>query len=92
MHSQRERRRSRRGSSERRHQLCEKGPNVRKRRTRRELFEAGESVESIRATLNANRARAADTPDFTERQNVLQEELSILEGRRFPKDKSYDDA
>ena len=72
---------------------------MRKRRTRRELREAGETVESIRAALSMNDARASeflgyeDTSErFAEMQSVLLDELAILEGRRFPNDKTYDDA
>jgi hypothetical protein len=72
---------------------------MRKRRTRRELHEAGETVESLRSHLDMNGRRCSEFAgyeDTSERladeRRLLLEELSILEGRRFPNDKAYDDA
>ena len=72
---------------------------MRERRTRRQLWEAGETPATIRAALNTLDARADDFIEteegarrFAAELRTLTEELDILEGSRFPNDKAYDDA
>jgi hypothetical protein len=72
-------------------------PTMRQRRTRAQLWHAGETPESIRAALDSLNVQAAEMAATEEgarrhsqKQKLLIEELAILEGRTFPNSTEFD--
>ena len=63
------------------------------RRTLREMTEAGETPENLRAALDAHDARKGwpDPDTWALRRNAYAEELAILEGRLFPLTIDFED-